>query len=69
MAKSKSGVVRIDEGHIVVKNKKFKKSDILVFGVCLLLSLIIWVYAANLEIKEASKLDPSHNPGAVTETV
>ena len=34
---------------LVVKKKRFKKSDILVFGVCLTVSLGVWFYASNLQ--------------------
>lgn len=44
---------------IAVKRKRFKKSDILVLGVCLVASCLIWLYASNLqktaEQKEISK--------------
>ena len=39
-------------GELIVKNKKFKKSDILAFGTCLAVALVIWVYAINVEMKE-----------------
>ncbi len=38
-------------GELIVKNKKFKKSDILAFGICLAVALVIWVYATNVEMK------------------
>ena len=55
MAKEKKKIISSEEGHIVVKNKKFKKSDIIVFCVCLLISLVIWVYATGVERKDAEK--------------
>ena len=53
MAKEKNKGVSVQEGHIVVKNKKFKISDIITFLVCVLISLVIWIYATNMEKKEA----------------
>ena len=39
------------KGELIVKNKKFKKSDILAFCICLVVSLAIWIYATNVELK------------------
>ena len=57
MAKDKNNSVSVQEGHIVVKNKKFKISDIGTFLVCVVVSLVIWIYATNVEKKEAQKLE------------
>lgn len=38
-----------NEQLLVVKNKRYKKGDILAFGLCLLAALVIWVYATNAE--------------------
>lgn len=40
------------KGELIVKNKKFKKTDILLFGVCLVVSLVIWIYATNVELND-----------------
>ena len=40
---------------VVVKKKKFSKSDILVFGVCLVVSLLVWLYATKLQKTAAEK--------------
>lgn len=34
---------------VVVKRKRFKKSDLLVFIMCLVVSVVIWMYATSLE--------------------
>lgn len=34
-------------GKVVVKRKRFKKSDILVFLICLAVSVTVWLYASN----------------------
>ena len=52
------------EGDLVVKNKKFKKSDVLAFVVCIIVALVIWLYATNVELKN-EKL----NEGPQGETV
>ncbi len=57
MAKEKNSPISVKEGHIVVKNKKFKKSDIIVFCVCIVISFVIWIYATNTERREAEKLE------------
>ena len=57
MKKEKKNSLSVTEGHIVVKNKKFKISDIVMFLVCVIISLIIWIYATNVEKKEAQKLE------------
>ena len=63
MAKEKQKLLSSTEGHIVVKNKKFKKSDIVVFCVCVVISLVIWIYATNLENKEAAQnKEPPKDP-------
>lgn len=49
---------------LVVKKKKFKKSDILVFGVCLIASLLVWLYATNLQ-KTAKEKEKEDLAGAV----
>lgn len=43
------------EGDLVVKNKKFKKTDVLAFCVCLIVALVIWLYATNVEINKAKE--------------
>lgn len=40
---------------VVVKKKRFSKSDILVFGICLVVSLLVWLYATNLQKTAAEK--------------
>ena len=45
------------EGDLVVKNKKFKRSDILVFCVCLIVAFVIWLYATNLEMNNEKEHD------------
>ena len=61
MAKEKNKSVSVKEGHIVVKNKKFKISDIIMFLVCVVISLVIWIYATNVEKREAQKLESSNS--------
>lgn len=34
---------------LTVKKKRFKKSDILVFAICLVASILIWLYASNVD--------------------
>ena len=34
---------------LAVKKKRFKKSDILVFAICLVASILIWLYASNID--------------------
>ena len=36
---------------IAVRKKRFKKSDILVFAICLVASILIWLYASNIDKK------------------
>lgn len=40
---------------LAVKRKRFKKFDVLVFGVCIVASVLIWMYASNLQKKAAEK--------------
>lgn len=37
---------------LVVKNKRYKKSDIVAGIICLLAALLIWVHATNIEKTE-----------------
>ena len=43
----------VDGVRLTVKKKRFKKFDVLVFGVCIVASVLIWLYASNLEKKAA----------------
>ena len=58
MAKEQNKNLAVKEGHIVVKNKKFKISDIILFAVCVVISLVIWIYATNAEQKQLDKEEP-----------
>ena len=44
-----------DGVRLAVKRKRFKKFDVLVFGVCIVASVLIWMYASNLQKKAAEK--------------
>ena len=59
MAKKQNKNLSVEEGHIVVKNKKFKISDIILFFVCIVISFVIWMYASNAEHKEQLPNDES----------
>ena len=37
------------EVNVAVKRKRFKKLDFLMLGVCLIVALLIWLYASNLQ--------------------
>ena len=41
-----------NERGLVVKNKKYNKTDLIAFGVCLLAAIVIWTHATNLRYKE-----------------
>ena len=52
-------VINDSDVSVAVKKKRFKKSDILVLGVCIIASTLIWMYASNLEKKaDAEKINP-----------
>lgn len=57
MADKKRGESLLKKGQLVVKSKKFKKSDIVAFGICLLVALVIWIYATNVELNEKKTLE------------
>lgn len=40
---------------LVVKKKRFKKSDLLVFAICVVAAVGIWMYASNLQEDEKAK--------------
>ena len=45
----------VDGIKLAVKRKRFKKMDVLVFGVCIVASVLIWLYASDLQKKAAEK--------------
>ena len=52
-------VINDSDVSVAVKKKRFKKSDILVLGVCIIAASLIWMYASNLEKKaDAEKINP-----------
>ena len=54
---------------LVAKKKKFKKSDIFVFGICLVLALLIWFYASNRPESDTDTETDPPNTEPPTETV
>ena len=66
MAKKKNGGI-LKEGHLVVKNKKFKRSDIFAIGICLVLALVIWIYATNIEMNKEKDLETLKEELSVTQ--
>lgn len=69
MAEKKRNRGILKEGHLVVKNKKFKKSDIVAFGVCLIVALVIWIYATNSEMNKEKELESLKEELSVTQVV
>ena len=52
-----------NERGLVVKNKKYNKTDLIAFGVCLLAAIVIWTHATNVRYKEEqNKKDPPLPP-------
>lgn len=47
--------------HLVVKNKRYKKSDIVAVVICLLAALLIWIHATNIEKTEEQLRDEHLN--------
>ena len=45
------------KGELIVKNKKFKKTDIFLFVICLVVALVIWIYATNVELDDNKDLE------------
>ena len=46
-----------NEQRLVVKNKKYKKNDIFAFAVCLIVALVIWIHATNVQNSQMQKQD------------
>ena len=69
MSEKRNSGISIKEGNLVVKNKKFKKSDIIAFGVCLLVALVIWIYASNIKINNEKKTEAMSGEVSVSQTV
>ena len=51
-----------NDQQLVVKNKKYKKHDIFAFVICLLVAFVVWIYASNVEKKDAQKLGEGAEP-------
>lgn len=51
-----------NERGLVVKNKKYNKTDLIAFGVCLLVAVVIWTYATNLRYKEEQSNNDTSDP-------
>ena len=57
-----------NEQSLVVKNKKYKKGDILAFALCLLAAVVIWICASNAEADQArTHSDVSETVSDITE--
>lgn len=67
MADKKNKRSILDGGDLVVKNKKFKKSDIVAFAICLVAALMIWIYATNSEMNNEKELETLREEFAVTQ--
>lgn len=48
-----------DQQRLVVKNKRYKRSDVVAIIICLLAALLIWVHATNIE-KAENQLHDDH---------
>ena len=63
----------VNEGkstNLVVKKKRIKKSDILVFSVCLVASIMVWMYASNLQkAAQEKELNNDAIAGAVVDKI
>lgn len=46
-----------NERGLVVKNKKYNKTDVIAFVVCLLAALVVWIHATNTELKQEQSND------------
>ncbi len=53
--KADKKIISSDDAHILVKDKKIKKSDIVVFCACIVIAFVIWICATNAERWEAAK--------------
>lgn len=57
-----------NERGLVVKNKKYNKTDLIAFGVCLLAAIVIWTHATNLRYKEEQNRNEPPLPPSDTQT-
>lgn len=46
-----------EQQRLVVKNKKFRRSDVPICLCCLLAALIIWIHVANIEKERTETFD------------
>ena len=65
MSDKELGNAAVNEQRVVVKNKKYKKNDIFAFVICLIVALIIWIYATNVQNLNMQKQDELYD--ALTE--
>ena len=57
-----------NEQRLVVKNKKYKKGDVLAFALCLFAALVIWIYASNVEVdQDRNHADAQENVSEISE--
>ena len=45
----------VNDVRLAVKKKYFKKSDMLVLGICIVASVLVWLYASNTQKIAAEK--------------
>ena len=60
--------VAAGERRPATKNKKYNKTDVIAFGICLILAVVIWVYATNARYKEAQNNEDLPASPSVEET-
>lgn len=57
-----------NERGLVVKNKKYNKTDLIAFIVCLVVALVIWVHATNTRYSEEQNREEPTAPPAESQT-
>ena len=57
-----------NERGLVVKNKKYNKTDLIAFGVCLLAAILIWMHATNVRYNEEQNKNEPPMPPSESQT-
>lgn len=57
-----------NERGLVVKNKKYNKTDLIAFGVCLLAAILIWIHATNVRYNEEQNKNEPPMPPSESQT-
>lgn len=68
MSEKEINTTAANERGLVVKNKKYNKTDLIAFIICLLVALAIWIHATNTRYHEEQNREEPPTPPAESQT-